>query len=146
MATTGAAACEARLQPAQMRRADDFDEILKPRAGDWPTYHGRLDGNRHSALAQITTANVRSLSPKWIHSVRGFDNEMTPLVLDGIMYITATNQVSALDAATGREIWRFSRPRSPGLRGDAAHRFQPRRRGARDRACFSSPTMRISLR
>ena len=64
-----------------------------------------------------------SLSPKWIHSVRGFDNEMTPLVLDGIMYITATNQVSALDAATGREIWRFSRPRSTGLRGDAAIGF-----------------------
>jgi PQQ-dependent dehydrogenase (methanol/ethanol family) len=103
--------------------ANDFAEILKPRAGDWPTYHGRLDGNRHSALAQITTANVKSLSPKWIHSVRGFDNEMTPLVLDGIMYITATNQVSALDAATGREIWRFSRPRSPGVRGDAAIGF-----------------------
>ena len=70
---------------AQSAKADDFAEILKPRAGDWPTYHGRLDGNRHSALAQITTANVRSLSPKWIHSVRGFDNEMTPLVLDGII-------------------------------------------------------------
>ena len=120
-------ACVRRRRPALGRRADakadDFAEILKPRAGDWPTYHGRLDGNRHSALAQITTANVRSLSPKWIHSVRGFDNEMTPLVLDGIMYITATNQVSALDAATGREIWRFSRPRSTGLRGDAAIGF-----------------------
>ncbi|MEO5742850.1 MAG: PQQ-binding-like beta-propeller repeat protein [Vicinamibacterales bacterium] len=101
----------------------DFGEILKPRPGDWPTYHGRLDGNRHSALSQITTANVRNLSPRWIHSVRGFDNEMTPLVLDGIMYITATNQVSAIDAATGREIWRFARPRSTGLRGDAAIGF-----------------------
>ena len=104
-------------------KADDFAEILKPRAGDWPTYHGRLDGNRHSALAQITTSNVRNLSVQWIHSVRGFDNEMTPLVLDGIMYITATNQVSAIDAANGREIWRFSRPRSTGLRGDAAIGF-----------------------
>ena len=101
----------------------DFAEILKPRPGDWPTYHGRLDGNRHSTLAQITTANVRTLSLRWVHSLRGFDNEMTPLVLDGIMYITATNQVSAIDAATGREIWRFSRPRSTGLRGDAAIGF-----------------------
>lgn len=106
-----------------LRPADEFAEILKPRPGDWPTYHGRLGGNRHSALAQITTANVRNLAVKWVHSVRGFDNEMTPLVLDGIMYITATNQVSALDAATGREIWRFSRPRSTGLRGDAAIGF-----------------------
>ena len=103
--------------------AADFAEILKPRPGDWPTYHGRLNGNRHSALAQITAANVRDLSLQWIHSVRGFDNEMTPLVLDGIMYITATNQVSAIDAATGREIWRFSRPKSTGLQGDAAIGF-----------------------
>lgn len=103
--------------------SSDFDEILRPRPGDWPTYHGRLDGNRHSALAQITTSNVQRLSLQWIHSLRGFDNEMTPLVLDGIMYVTATNQVSAIDAATGREIWRFSRPRSPGVRGDAAIGF-----------------------
>jgi PQQ-dependent dehydrogenase (methanol/ethanol family) len=103
--------------------ADDFAEILKPRPGDWPTYHGRLDGNRHSALSQITASNVRNLSLQWMHSVRGFDNEMTPLVLDGIMYITATNQVSAIDATSGREIWRFSRPRSTGLRGDAAIGF-----------------------
>jgi PQQ-dependent dehydrogenase (methanol/ethanol family) len=120
---TGASA-EARSAKVEAAKADaPFDEILKPRPGDWPTYHGRLDGNRHSALAEITTANVRNLSLKWIHSVRGFDNEMTPLVLDGIMYITATNQVSAIDATTGREIWRFSRPRSAGLRGDAAIGF-----------------------
>ena len=58
-----------------------------------------------------------------MHSLRGFDNETTPLVLDGIMYVSATNQVSALDAATGREIWRFARARTPGLRGDAAIGF-----------------------
>ena len=103
--------------------AKDFDEILHPRPGDWPTYHGRLDGNRHSALAQITTSNVQRLSVQWIHSLRGFDNEMTPLVLDGIMYVTATNQVSAIDAVTGREIWRFARARTPGLTGDAAIGF-----------------------
>jgi PQQ-dependent dehydrogenase (methanol/ethanol family) len=108
---------------AALAPGNAFDEILKPRAGDWPTYHGRLDGNRHSALAQITAANVRQLSLQWVHSVRGFDNEMTPLVLDGIMFITATNQVSAIDAASGREIWRFSRPRTPGLTGDAAIGF-----------------------
>ena len=128
--TTGATGARS-LQPERGAKppspeksaAKDFDEILHPRAGDWPTYHGRLDGNRHSALAQITAANVQRLSLQWIHSVRGFDNEMTPLVLDGIMYVTATNQVSAIDAASGREIWRFSRPRSSGLRGDAAIGF-----------------------
>ena len=120
-----------RMPRARGAKADDFAEILKPRPGDWPTYHGRLDGNRHSALAQITTANVRNLSLQWIHSVRGFDNEMTPLVLDGIMYITATNQVSAIDATTGREIWRFSRPRSTGAARRRGDWFQSRRCGAR---------------
>ncbi len=101
----------------------DFDEILRPKPGDWPTYHGRLHGNRHSEHAQIAADNVAKLSLQWVHSLRGFDNEMTPLVLDGIMYITGPNQVSALDASSGREIWRFSRPRTPGLRGDAARGF-----------------------
>jgi len=100
-----------------------FDEIVKPRPGDWPTYHGRLNGNRHSEHAQITVGNVATLSLQWIHSLRGFDNEMTPLVLDGIMYITGPNQVSALDARSGREIWRFSRARTLGQRGDAARGF-----------------------
>ena len=103
--------------------AADFDEILKPRAGDWPTYHGRLDGNRYSAHAQINTSNINRLAPRWVFSLRGFDNETTPLVLDGVMYVSATNQVSALDATTGREMWRFSRPRTPGLTGDAGIGF-----------------------
>ena len=103
--------------------ANDFNEILKPRPGDWPTYHGRLDGNRYSAHTQINTTNVGRLAVRWVYSLRGFDNETTPLVLDGIMYVSATNQVSALDATTGREIWRYSRPRTPGLVGDAAIGF-----------------------
>jgi PQQ-dependent dehydrogenase (methanol/ethanol family) len=103
--------------------ATAFDEILKPRPGDWPTYHGRMNGNRHSEHAQVGAGNVQALALQWIHSLRGFDNEMTPLVLDGIMYITGPNQASALDAASGREVWRFSRPRTPGLRGDAARGF-----------------------
>jgi PQQ-dependent dehydrogenase (methanol/ethanol family) len=97
-----------------------FDQILHPKPGDWPTYHGRLDGNRHSALDQITVNNVGDLSLQWVYSMRAFNLEMTPLVVDGVMYATGPNQVSALDARSGREIWRYSRPRSQGVRGDAA--------------------------
>src|SRR5262249_51484898 len=46
--------------------------------------------------------------------------ELTPLVVDGIMYITGPNQAYALDALTGRTIWQYSRPRSSGLDGDAS--------------------------
>ena len=105
---------------AVLTRTADFDEILTPKPGDWPTYHGRLDGNRFSRHAQITAANVPRLALQWSHSLRGFDNGVTPIVLDGIMYITGPNQVSALDARSGREIWRYSRPLTPGLEGDAA--------------------------
>jgi len=45
---------------------------------------------------------------------------MTPVVIDGVMYVTAVNEAHSLDARTGREIWQYSRPRSKGLSGDAA--------------------------
>jgi PQQ-dependent dehydrogenase (methanol/ethanol family) len=106
--------------PPAAEGTTDFDEILRPRTGDWPTYHGRLDANRYSTQTQINAANAKRLSLQWVHSLRGFENEMTPLVFDGIMFITGPNQVSALDATSGREIWRYTRARTPGQRGDAA--------------------------
>lgn len=120
---SGADATGKLAQDESSSERSGFDEILRPRPGDWPTYHGRLDGNRYSEHSQIAAGNVKTLAVQWVHSLRGFDNEMTPLVLDGIMYITGPNQVSALDATSGREMWRFSRPRTPGLRGDAARGF-----------------------
>src|SRR5256885_17130134 len=46
--------------------------------------------------------------------------QTTPLVVDGVMYVTSVNEAYALDARSGREIWHYSRPRSQGLAGDAA--------------------------
>src|SRR5262249_53565942 len=46
--------------------------------------------------------------------------EGTPVVIDGVMYVTSVNAAYALDASTGREHWRYSRPRTQGLAGDAA--------------------------
>ncbi len=88
---------------------------------DWPTYHGGYSGNRHSQLAQIHRDNVGMLAPAWFFPVP--DQRMiegTPVVVDGVMYVTAVNEVIALDAATGREIWRYAQPRNTGLVGDAA--------------------------
>jgi alcohol dehydrogenase (cytochrome c) len=98
-----------------------FDQVAKPKAGDWPTYHGLLSGNRHSPLREITAGNVHKLAPKWIFSIPGAGRlQVTPVVYDGIMYITAPNEAYALDAATGKQIWAFRRPRTRGLAGDAA--------------------------
>src|SRR6267143_318043 len=88
---------------------------------DWPTYHGRLDGNRYSALDQINKANVTRLAPRWTYAMPSASRlAVTPLVVDGIMYVTAPNECHALDAGSGRRIWSYRRPRTKGLVGDAA--------------------------
>lgn len=88
--------------------------------GDWATYNGHVGGNRHSPLDQIAPANVSALRPAWTFAVPGARNlRTTPLVVDEVMYVTAPNEVYALDAASGHEIWRYRRPRTPGVIGDA---------------------------
>jgi quinoprotein glucose dehydrogenase len=82
---------------------------------DW-TYHGGDPGGmRYSTLSQINAGNVSRLRRAWVfrtgHTAGTF--ETTPLVVDGVMYITAPNGVYALDAATGQEIWKYA-PVGPG--------------------------------
>ena len=98
-----------------------IDQVLHPKPGDWPTYSGNVDGNRYSSLSSIDVKNVGSLRPAWIHSLPYFGLETTPLVIDGVMYVTGPNQVQALDGRTGREIWNYSRPRAAAgsIPGDA---------------------------
>lgn len=98
------------------------DAVMYPKPGDWPTYSGNVDGNRFSPLTQINTRNVSSLRPAWVHPLPYARLETTPVVVGGIMYVTAPNQIYALDARTGSEIWSYSRPRSMGteISGDAA--------------------------
>jgi PQQ-dependent dehydrogenase (methanol/ethanol family) len=100
----------------------DIHAIVEPVPGDWPTYSGNYDGNRYSALMQINAGNVSGLKLAWAYSLPFFGLETTPLVMDGMMYVTGPNQVSAVDGRTGREIWHYSRPRSEGgtISGDAA--------------------------
>jgi len=101
----------------------DWQAVLKPKSGDWPSYHGQLSGNRYSELTQITPGNISGLAPKWIFAVpdQGSQSlEGTPVVVDGVMYVTRVNTVIALDARNGRMIWKYSRPPSKGLVGDAA--------------------------
>jgi PQQ-dependent dehydrogenase (methanol/ethanol family) len=98
----------------------DFARIKNPHAGDWLTYNGPLSGNRYSDLSQINTTNANKLAVQWIFPVPHFGLEVTPVVADGIMYITGPNQAFALDARTGRQIWKYSRERTPGLIGDAS--------------------------
>ncbi|HJT90224.1 MAG TPA: PQQ-dependent dehydrogenase, methanol/ethanol family [Bryobacteraceae bacterium] len=89
-----------------------FDRLLHA-AGEpqnWLTYSGTLMSQRYSPLAEVTPANVSKLQLQWVFQARSLEKfEATPLVVDGIMYLTqAPNDVLALDAATGRIFWTYS--------------------------------------
>jgi alcohol dehydrogenase (cytochrome c) len=87
---------------------------------DWPSYNGETAGSRYSALAQITNANVSRLEAKWIFTLPDIrQSQTTPIVFDGVMYVTSSNHCFALDAGSGREIWHFQRSRTEGLHGNA---------------------------
>src|SRR5262245_13719365 len=79
----------------------------------WLTFSGDYNGQRHSPLKQITPENAHRLAARWTFQTgviprRGFEG--TPLVADGVMYVTGPfNNAWALDAQTGRPFWRYQR-------------------------------------
>jgi alcohol dehydrogenase (cytochrome c) len=88
---------------------------------DWPSYNGDYTGRRFSSLTQITPQNVRHLQAQWVfHSRNAGILEVTPVVVNGIMYMTASNDAYALNAQTGQILWHYSRPVSQGLIDDAS--------------------------
>src|SRR5690242_19008814 len=76
---------------------------------NWLTYSGSYMRQLHSALDQITPANAKDLVLKWVFQSKTVENmEVTPLVVDGVMYtVQGINDVFALDAATGKQYWRY---------------------------------------
>jgi len=84
---------------------------------DWLTYHGDYSARRHSSLNQITPANVKSLVAAWVFHVPDAKKlEATPLVHDGLMYISNTNEMYALDARNGRKVWHYRASSARGTR------------------------------
>ena len=85
---------------------------------NWLTHGGTYAEQRFAALDQINSDNVGKLSLAWsydLDTTRG--QEATPLVMDGVLYTTtAWSKVVALDAATGKELWKFD-PKVPGKAG-----------------------------
>jgi alcohol dehydrogenase (cytochrome c) len=78
---------------------------------NWLTYSGNYQGWRYSALEQISTSNVHHLAARWVFQSASLGQfETTPLVVDGVLYGTGQdNRAFALDARTGRAIWRYQR-------------------------------------
>ena len=74
---------------------------------NWLTYSGSYASQRYSLLKQVTPINVKNLEQKWVFQADSLEKfETTPLVVDGVMYLTqAPSDVVALDAKTGRIFW-----------------------------------------
>ena len=115
----------------QMRTPDNRIHLLRKIEGgkfrevtsevNWPTYNGDFGGNRYTKLSQIDKSNVKLIAPRWTFTMPNTTGvEVTPVVMDGVMYVTNANECYALDAGTGRQIWHFQRPRTRGLIGNAA--------------------------
>src|ERR1700712_606494 len=82
----------------------------------WPTYNGDYSGRRFSTLDQINSKNIDRLALNWMFRIsnvsaqRGVgapEIKSTPLMVDGILYLTIPDHVYAVDARTGHELWHY---------------------------------------
>jgi alcohol dehydrogenase (cytochrome c) len=109
--------------------------LLHPTADSWPGYHGDYSGRRHSPLTQITAANVGDLSLGWAFQTgQNAGIKATPILVDGILYFTVPDNIWAVDARSGHQLWHYQYPPNKGdhigQRGVAIYR---------DRLFFVSP-------
>lgn len=84
-------------------------DIASANRQDWPVYGGAPEGTHYSSLAQINRANVKQLAVAWTFDTGETGGLQTsPLIADGVLYgITPTQKIFALDAATGKLLWKF---------------------------------------
>jgi alcohol dehydrogenase (cytochrome c) len=97
------------------------DLLVQPPAANWISYNGDYSGRRYSGLSEINPGNLAGLRTQWVFHARNTGRlEVTPVVVNGMMFVTAANDASALDARTGRVVWHHAWPISEGLIDDAA--------------------------
>ncbi len=93
----------------------DAAMLLHPPADSWPSYNGDYSGRRHSALTQITPGNVGNLSLAWAFQTDQPANiKSSPLLVDGILYFTVPDNVWAVDARSGHQLWHYKYPPNSG--------------------------------
>ena len=103
---------------AAMIAAQELDPaaLLKPPADSWPGYHGDYSGRRHTELTQITPQNVGSLGLAWAFQTGQTSSlKCSPLLVNGILYITVPDNVWAVDARSGHQIWHYTYPPNKGF-------------------------------
>jgi alcohol dehydrogenase (cytochrome c) len=98
--------------------AQEYDPSwqIKPPTDSWPGYHGDYSGRRHSPLTQITPENVDSLGLAWsFQTGESGQLKCSPLMVNGILYITMPDDVWALDARSGHQLWHYKYPQNKGF-------------------------------
>ena len=96
---------------AQAGQGIDAAALRNPPKDTWPTYHGDYSGRRHSPLTQITPDNVKNLGLAWVFQTGRPDQiKASPIVVDGVMYLSTPDHAWAIDARTGRQLWHYTNP------------------------------------
>src|SRR2546421_6057576 len=102
--------------PPVVAQGVDAQMLLHPPADSWPGYHGDYSGRRHSALTQITPQNVKNLTLAWAFQTdQRAEIKSSPLLVDGILYFTVPDNIWAVDARSGHQIWHYDHPTNKGL-------------------------------
>jgi glucose dehydrogenase len=81
--------------------------LLAQSKGDWPLYGHDARGQRHSPLTQIKPANVSKLKKVWTIHTGGTSSEATPVVINGVLYLTSPTGVMAIAPETGNTVWKY---------------------------------------
>ncbi len=110
MLTIGSITLGAQQPAAPKVTAQDLLQGLKD-PSRWLTYSGDYSGHRHSPLTQITPDNVQQLTAQWTFQTGTLGSfQTTPILIDGVLYVTGFNSNAwAIDARSGRPIWRYRR-------------------------------------
>ena len=120
MRATTTAFLAAALVAAGANAQVSFERLLNAGSEphNWLTYSGTYASQRHTTLTQIRPSNVGELELKWVFQAQSLESfETTPLVVDGVMYLTESpNTAVAVDARTGRAFWRYQYNPSPDAR------------------------------
>src|SRR5262245_10496629 len=83
-------------------------QTSKDAGANWPLPLGSPGATRYSTLTQINTSNVSQLKRAWTFHTESGRFSGAPMVIDSVMYFSANNGVYALDAVTGKQIWKYA--------------------------------------
>ena len=108
--------CALTTGSTQVMAQGASDQVLvHPATNSWPGYQGDYSGRRHTSLTQITPENVKNLSLAWAFQTNQPSLiKSSPLLVDGIIYFTVPENIWAVDARSGHQIWHYTHPKSEG--------------------------------